>query len=258
MLQKLLSTIPDEYEKIVVDDEDLLLAAKRNKGARQATGEYLFFVDDDNYLEPGAIEAALELARQPGIGVVGFMACYDDKKDLVADGGSKRNYLTGFTRGVNTNATYSTLDKIPYEVDEVANAFMVHSKDFFRLYGFDEKNFPIDLDEADFCRRAKEEGLKIMMAPKARCFHKSITYSPIPDFRRSLNAYYMARNRTIFARISNSHIRYCVHLVFFFPIFCGFYTLSLIWRRKPLMLIPFYQGLFDGLFNRRTHKYQSK
>jgi len=103
MLQKLLSTIPDEYEKIVVDDEDLLLAAKRNKGAKLAKGEYLFFVDDDNYLTPGAIEAALELAEKEGVGVVGFMACYDDKQDLVADGGSKRNYLTGLRNYINLN-----------------------------------------------------------------------------------------------------------------------------------------------------------
>src|SRR3990167_4645047 len=99
MLAKLISTIPKKYEIIVVDDEDILLAAKRNKGANKATGEYLFFVDDDNYLEPGAIEVALQLVSKPLIGVVGFMACYDDRPDVVADGGSRRNYLTGFTSG---------------------------------------------------------------------------------------------------------------------------------------------------------------
>lgn len=257
LLKKLLSTIPDEYEKVVVDDEDLLLAAKRNKGAMKAKGEYLFFVDDDNYLEPGAIEAALELAEsEDHIGVVGFMACYDDKTDMVADGGSMRNYLTGFTSGVNTNAVYSTLDKKPYEVDEVANAFMIHSEDFFMLYGFDEKNFPIDLDEADFCKRVKDLGLKVIMAPKARVYHKSITYSPIPDFRRPMNAYFMGRNRIIFQGICNSPLRYCVYLVFFMPVFIGFYTLSLLWRRKPMMVFHFLKGTFHGILGRRKNKYQ--
>ena len=48
MLARLLSTIPEGYEPIVVGDENLLLAAKRNKGAKLAHGEYLLFIDDDN------------------------------------------------------------------------------------------------------------------------------------------------------------------------------------------------------------------
>ncbi len=276
MLERLLSTIPNQFEKIVVDDEDLLLAAKRNKGAKKAKGEYLCFIDDDNYLEIGAIENALALAKQQGVGVVGFMACYDDKKIVIADGGSLRNLLTGFTKGLRTNETwpgkitrivgcnnketYKFLEYAtePYEVDEIANAFMMHSELYFELNGFDEKNFPIDLDEADFCKRAKDKGLKIMMCPMARCYHKSQTYSHIPDFRRPMNAYFMGRNRIIYQRISNNTLRYWVFIIFFLPVFAGFYTASLIWRRKPLMCLPFLKGVFDGIFNRRKNPYQPR
>ena len=257
LLRKLLSTIPDEYEKIVVDDEDLLLVAKRNKGAKLAKGEYLFFVDDDNYLAPVAIEEAVNLASQPGIGVVGFMAFYDDKPDTVADGGSMRNDLTGFTTGVNTNARLCCMSNEPYEVDEIANAFMMHSELFYELGGLDEKNFPIDLDEADFCKRAKGRGLKIMMHPLAMCYHKSITYSHIPDFRRPLNAYFMGRNRQLYQGKHLDALSYCVYLVFFLPVFVGFYTASLIWRRKFQMIPPFFNGVLDGLLGRRKNKYEN-
>ena len=258
LLKKLLFTIPLHYETIVVDDADLLLAAKRNKGARKSHGEYLFFVDDDNYLAPGAIEAAVELASKPGVGVVGFMACYDDKKDFVADGGSKRNYLTGFTTGLNTNAYWPELPKAPYEVDEIANAFMMHEELFYELYGFDEKNFPIDLDEADLCKRAKDKGLKVMMHPMARCYHKSITYSPIPDFRRPMNAYFMGRNRQLYQGKHLNALSYWMYLVFFLPVFVGFYTASLVGRRKFQMILPFMKGVFDGVLGRRTNKYQTR
>src|SRR3990167_9239270 len=110
LLAKLLSTLPEDCEKIVVDDEDLLLAAKRNKGARQAKGEYLFFVDDDNYLKDFALSEMLK-AFDETIGVMGMTACYDDKKMRVADGGSDRNMLTGFTRGVNTNRRISDVQE---------------------------------------------------------------------------------------------------------------------------------------------------
>lgn len=261
LLKKLLSTIPSDCEVIVVDDEDLLLAAKRNKGAKKAKGEYLLFIDDDNYLKSHAIYEMLRIFNwEKGIGVVGMTACYDDKKLVIADGGSGRNYLTGFTTGKFTNRKIygSFCPDGNYQVDEVANAFMIHSELFYELHGFDEKNFPIDLDEADLCKRVKDMGYKIMMCPAAICYHKSQTYSPIPNFRRPLNAYCMGNHRIRFQRKHNSDLRFWLYLLVFMPLFVGFYALSLIWKRNPRMIKPFLHGVMDGLFNRRTNQYQKK
>ena len=259
LLVRLLQSIPRKYEiKIVGDEigENLLLAAKRNKGAEKATGEYLLFIDDDNYLEPGAIEAAFKLCEKESVGVVGFMACYDDQKDKVADGGSKRNYLTGFTTGVNTNANYSTLSKEPYEVDEIANAFMVDAELYYQLFGFDEKNFPIDLDEADFCRRVKDMGLKVMVCPLAKVYHKSLTYSHIPNFRRDKSAYFLSRNIVFYQGKHLNALSYWVFIILFLPVRICFYLFALIWRKNFQMIIPMMGGYFDGLRNCRANKYQ--
>ena len=256
LLMKLLWSMPTGCEKIIVRDMDILLAAKRNKGARAAKGEYLLFIDDDNHLLPGAIEKALAVAKLEKVGVVGLMACYHDRVNYVADGGSKRNYLTGFTSGVNTNAHWPSISKEPYEVDEVANAFMVHCELFYELHGFDEKNFPIDLDEADLCKRIKNLGYKVMMCPTAVCFHHSQTYSPIPDFRRPLNAYFMGRNRQRFQRINLNALSYWVYLVIFCPIFICFYSAALLYRKKPRMLWHFLRGVWDGTFGCFKNPYQ--
>jgi GT2 family glycosyltransferase len=256
LLSKLLSYLPTEVEAVIVDDEDLLLAAKRNKGARKAHGEYFLFADDDNFFEAGSIGSALKSIEQPGVGIVGFMACYDNDPNHVADGGSKRNYLTGFTYGVNTNNDWNDLVHVPYEVDEIANVFMIHRELFYELYGFDEVNFPIDLDEADLCKRVKNRGLRIIMDPLALCFHKSITYSPIPNFRRKLNAYTMGNHRIRFQRKHLNALSYRVYLVIFMPLFVGFYTLSLIWKNNLKMILPFLHGVIDGIRNCRTNKYK--
>jgi len=266
MLQKLLSTLPEDCEKIIVGDEDLLLAAKRNKGASQAKGEYLFFVDDDNYLKEGALQEMLNSFHQE-IGVMGMTACYDDKKMVVADGGSLRNLLTGFTEGIGTNQKiydfpyYSwdgVEDHTTYGVDEAANAFMIPRHVFEEAGGFDEENFPIDLDEADLCKRIKDMGYKIVYNPRAICYHKSQTYSHIPNFRRPLNAYFMGRNRQLYQRKHLNALSYCVYVAFFCPVFVGFYTASLIWRKNIQMIPPFLKGVFDGLRGCRTNKYQQK
>ncbi len=248
MLAKLLSTLPEDCEKIVVDDEDLLLAAKRNKGARQAKGEYLLFIDDDNYLKEGAISKMLESFTRI-IGVMGMTAAYDDKKNIIADGGSKRNYLTGFTQGVFTNREvmdeYRDTTKLScYCVDEAANAFMIHRDVFFGdSYGFDEENFPIDLDEADLCKRIKDRGYKIVYNPRAICYHHSQTYSALPDFRRPLNAYTMGRNKLFFQRKHLNLISYSIYLTLFFWMTPLCYTVSLLIRKKPKMVFYFLWGI---------------
>lgn len=269
MLARLISTIPPEHEIIVVDDEDLLLAGKRNKGARQATGEYLFFVDDDNYLKEGALSEMVK-AFEETIGVMGVTACYNDKKMIIADGGSERNFLTGFTKGFRTNSSISkSFDvfygepycrvleyKSVYPVDEVANAFLIPRQVFEDVGGFDEENFPIDLDEADICKRIKDMGYRIVMNPRAICYHKSQTYSHIINFRRPLNAYCMGNHRVRFQRKHNSSLCFWLYLIVFMPVFVGFYTFSLIWKRNPKMIKPFLHGVIDGIRNRRTNQYQ--
>lgn len=248
LLEKLLNTIPRACEVIVVPDMDILLAAKRNKGAKKATGEYFLFIDDDNYLDDEAIGELLKIAeKSDNFGVIGLMACYDNNYLSVADGGSKRNDLTGFTKGINTNAYWPQISKEPYEVDEVANAFLIHSELFYSLNGFDEKNFPIDLDEADICRRIKNLGYKIIICPTARCFHKSQTYSRIADFRRPLNAYYMGRNKILYQRKHISFGLYVLYLLVFMPITILAYMFCLFYRKKPLMFFYFCKGIKDGL-----------
>lgn len=246
LLYQLLITLPEGVEVIIVDDEDLLLAAKRNKGARQASGEYLLFIDDDNYLDVNAIFYMLFHAKKYGI--LGMVACYQDKPNLVADGGSKRNYLNGFTWGMNTNRFINELGPYPYEVDEVANAFMIKRSVFEFVGGFDEKNFPIDLDEADICKRIKNLGYKIMMCPRAICYHKSQTYSRIADFRRPLNAYYMGRNKVLFQKKHTNLLKYGIYILIFLPLTLLAYAYCLLIRRKPVMFFHFMRGVLDGLF----------
>lgn len=256
LLEKLLRTLPPDVEVVIEGDAKKLLAAKRNSGAHRASGEYLFFVDDDNYLEPGALEEALKWASMPGVGIVGFMACYDDKPELVADGGSDRHYVTGFMDGVNTNKVWEQLPKGPYIVDEVANAFVIHADLFYELHGFDEKNFPIDLDEADLCKRVKDRGLDVFVAPLARCYHKSVTYSWVPDFRRPRNAYFMGRNRVLYQKKHLPKFELAVYMAFFLPIFYLAYCACLLSRRKPGMIVHFSKGVFDGIFGRFQNQYQ--
>jgi GT2 family glycosyltransferase len=258
LLNKLLKSLPrnqKRYERIIIAD-DFSLAKKRNLGGCLANGKYILFIDDDNYLNSDAIDQIIKaMDKDNTIGVMGMVACYDDKPTFVADGGSIRNYITGFMKGMYTNTEINTLPKEPYEVSEVANAFVVRRKLFRQLQGFDEVHFPIDLDEADFCKRAKNIGYKIMMCPAAICFHKSITYSHIPDFRRDKNAYFMGRNRVFYQKKHSNHWTLFLYFCYGLPAFVLFYVWALMYRKKTEMIKHFLQGVRDGLRNCTKNQY---
>lgn len=249
LLKRLLASLPKDCEVIVVPDEDLLLAAKRNKGAARAKGEYLLFIDDDNYLKDGAIDR-LRYYFNREMGIIGMVGHYATDPDRIWDGGSNRNYLTGFTSGIGINKLEWDGWYWCYQVDEVANAFMIRRELFEKVGGFDEKRFPIDLDEADLCIRIKKMGYTVNMCPKAICYHKSITYSRIPNFRRPMNAYYMSRNKILFQRKHLNYLNYAIYLIVFMPMTVMAYILCLLYRKKPIMIYWFLKGVKDGLQGR--------
>lgn len=257
LLGNLLKSIPKEYAQniIIMPQNEMLLAEKRNKGASEAMGDYIIFVDDDNTFCEESIDIALANIDD-SIGVMGFVACYDDKPFVIADGGSNRGYWTGLMRGINTNKAIWSVSKYIYEVDEVANCFMIKRSLFEKLGGFDEANFPIDLDEADLCKRAKDNGYRVVMSTGSVVHHKSQTYSRIPDFRRPLNAYYMARNKVLFERKHVHPYQFFLYALFFLPPTWLGYMLCLLLRRKPKMCYHFTKGMLDGLSGRIKNKYK--
>jgi len=237
-LQSLLSSIPNGIEVVLVA-QDISLSAKRNFGYRHSEGEYILFIDDDNIIGVNSIDRLLETIYLNNVGIVGMIGCYARNPNIICDGGSGRNFLTGFTSSPYFNTDVNEIrDKCYYEVDEVANAFMVSRKILDELDGFDE-TFPIDLDEADLCLRAKKKGYRVIVSTKAVVYHDSLTASRVPNFRRPKNAYYMARNKIIFQK---KHKLGC----WFIPISAIAYILCLMVRGKIGMVKHFIKGVVDG------------
>lgn len=100
----------------VIHQKNSGAAAAKNAGLRAATGEYLTFVDSDDYLEPGAYPHLLKLLKDYDADVVrgAFRNVYKTRTTLQnADSG--RIFLTGadFLRRFTTDWTCSLLwDKL--------------------------------------------------------------------------------------------------------------------------------------------------
>jgi GT2 family glycosyltransferase len=192
------------------------------------------------------------------IGVGGVVACYGDKKMIITDGGSLRFYTSGLMWGVNTNKNINRIEQNIYGVDEVANAFMIPRNVFEDVGGFDEENFPIDMDEADICKRIKDMGYRIVMNPTTVCYHDSQTYSNIPDFRRPMNGYFMGRNKVLYQKKHLKKMQYVIYILIFMPMTVFGYFLCLSYRRKFKMFSYFLKGTIDGILGVYENQFQKK
>ena len=219
--------------KLLKNKQKNALSRSRNMGAQAAEGNLLFFIDDDNVVSSDALVfLAKYMQSNNSCGIMSPVAYYYDQQDKVLDAGAKRSYLNSFTVNLYLNEQRKELPDQPFEVSEVSNAFMVKKQLFKEIGFFDEINFPIDLDEADFCLRAKTAGYRVMIAPEAVVYHKVSAIKSLAiaslRFRREENAYYMGRNRILFQKKHFPWWHYWAYLILYFPIFYGLYLFSSI------------------------------
>lgn len=245
--------------KLLTNFEESALSKSRNMGIEEASGDFIFFIDDDNVVTEEVIEKLVKVTEADNtIGAVAPVALYYNERNKVLDAGAMRNYLNSFTINVFLNEDKERLPPIPFAVSEISNAFIVRSIIFKKIGMFDALNFPIDLDEADLCLRVKKAGYKILVVPQAHIYHKVFKINTLSiislRFRREKNAYYMGRNRVLFQRKHLSWWQYAIFLVLYLPIFYGLYFFSsllpqpessLLRRLKFISL--FTQGVSAGL-----------
>jgi hypothetical protein len=216
------------------------LSEKRQVGWSQSNGKYVFFVDDDITLSPHCISnLAKVLDNFPYVGIVAPVV--DD--GVHCWGMTKRSLLFGFVRSYSVGNDVSICD-----TDECDNAFMVRREVLQALGGFDCQHFPIDLDEADLCLRARRLGWEVVYVGAARVKHAS-AFSRFPKFRRKKNAYYMGRNRILFHR-KHLGFMYLFYLLLGLPAFVLIYLVSLVMVGQTRFVPVFLHGVFDGLRNR--------
>lgn len=176
----------------------LLASAARNCGADRASGDYLFFLDDDNELAAGAVDVlARVLDDDAAVTEVGPAMFYAGDRGRV--------YSLGVTHGRFWNNT--TWHAVPprggsrlVASDALPNAFMVRRRQFTGVGGFDEVAFPMDFEESDLAFRLRRRyGGRVVCSLDATVWHDAplAMRSRLAPKSRA-RCFYSARNRPIF------------------------------------------------------------
>ena len=159
--------------RVLRDPRPFNWAVLNNAAAREASGEYLLFMNNDmEVLAPDWIEALLEHAQRAEVGVVGAKLLYPDRTlqhaGVVLGIGVADH---AFKRLPDEAPSYCRLAHAVRDVSAVTGAcMMVRRETFERLGGFDER-LRVAFNDIDFCLRARAEGLLVVYTPFATLIH---------------------------------------------------------------------------------------
>jgi len=144
--------------------ENLGYSEGNNRAASQALGRYLFFLNNDVWLEPDCLERLLERAQATQADIVA---------PLVMDYAGDTVQTTGWA-GFDVFGLLSGPTQQPRSGKVfVASgcSLLIESSLFRKLGGFDPEFF-MYADEYDLCWRAWAIGAKVVFAPLARIHHR--------------------------------------------------------------------------------------
>ncbi|MCA9016198.1 MAG: glycosyltransferase family 2 protein [Planctomycetaceae bacterium] len=176
----------DSRIKIVQNQENLGFAVACNMGARQSTGDYLFFLNPDCKIEEDTITKLIDcLNQRPDVGMVGGLLLNSDGSEQV---GGRRTVPTPWRSLVRVfrlsclskryprlfsdfNLHLQPLPDHPIEVEAISGAcMMVPRKAYEDVGGLDEGYF-LHCEDLDWCMTFWKKGWKVMFVPDAKLSH---------------------------------------------------------------------------------------
>ena len=142
-----------------------------NQGVLAAKGEYIYFLNNDTKLKPGAISHLLSVFQDPQVGAVGSQLIYPDSS-LQEAGGIIWQDGSGWNYGRKDNAL-SPQYNYQRPVDYCSGAsLMVRKSALIALNGFDSNLAPAYYEDTDLCFAIRHQlGLKVIYQPLSQVVH---------------------------------------------------------------------------------------
>lgn len=203
-------------------DKNLGFAGGNNLAVPRATGDYLFFVNNDTELADGLLEKLVACCQKyPNAGAVSPLIMYypgpetDNKRIIQFLGATPVNSLTARNKtlglGEENTGQYSKDDafKSPY----AHGAAMLVPRTVIDKVGSLSNLFFLYYEELDWCDRMHRHGYDVYVEPKAEIYHKeSVSTGKLSP----LKTYYLNRNRIYFMRRNRSDLQIMLFYCFLF------------------------------------------
>jgi len=157
--------------RLILREQNLGFLRSCNAAATEARGEFLFFLNDDTEVMPGAIDALLHLLEaRPDAGMVGARLLYPDGLQQEAGGIIWRDG-TGWNYGRRDDPRKPEYNYVR-EADYISGAaIMLPRARWAEMGGFDEHYLPAYCEDSDLAFRLRAAGWKVLYQPRAMIIH---------------------------------------------------------------------------------------
>ena len=243
--------------KCIRNERNSFQAVSRNNGAKTATGDFLFFLDDDNVVDKRIfIEMTQAFSENARLGLVAPMAIHmrPGKNNVIWSLGSDFNRWTSQPKDYCPNLPVAELPESPasYPTSYYPNGFMVPRKVFDAVGGFDEKYVQI-FEESDFGWKIGEAGYEEIVLTTARTEHHGfLEPGCVPELRqlgieKPYRTYCFARNRLRFARKHFSFLQILSVTLVFAPLSAVYYGAVALKNKRPDIAWSYLKGTLAGI-----------
>lgn len=190
-------------------------AGGNNIGIRQATGDYLFLINNDTEITAGLIGSLVNTLKQNAeIGMVSPKIRYYQQPDLLQYAGyTKMNYYTARNSCIGQfERDNGQFDHLTGETAFAHGAAMMVCRKAMEQAGLMKENYFLYYEELDWCDSFKRAGYKVWVNMQALIYHKE---SVSVGQNSALKEYFMNRNRILFERRNAPFLKRLVFFVYF-------------------------------------------
>ena len=205
--------------RLIVNPENVGFSKANNQGVAQSRGAFLFFLNTDTLVPPGAIAALLERLRSdPSAGAAG-PALVHGPGDYQVSFGNRVGYAAQIFQKFVLNPRYKRALRKRRPEREVgwlsAACLLCRREAFERAGGFDERFF-LYFEDIDLCFRIRKAGWKLLFVPAVEVKHEGgATTSASPavraasrfEYRRSQFRFYEKHSSRISRRLLRASLR---------------------------------------------------
>ena len=248
----------DARVRYLRNERNSFQAVSRNVGARVATGEYLFFLDDENLVDRAIFRELIAcFRRHPEAGLVAPMAIHrrPGNEGLIWTLGSDFSRWTSRPQDRSPNLPLAQLppDLVDCPTTYSPNAFLVPRSLYWELDGMTESFVQI-FEESDFGWRICEAGHSAWIATRARTDHLGFLEAGcVPELRllgieKPYRTCCFARNRLRFARRHFNILQILSVTFVFAPLSAAYYGFVALRNHRPDIAWAYLKGTLAGMF----------
>ncbi|MEL7598490.1 MAG: glycosyltransferase family 2 protein [Proteiniphilum sp.] len=187
------------FIKTIRSERNLGFAGGNNLGVRQASGSYLFFLNNDTFVRDDSISRLIDVMKQnPLLGGLSPKILFADTKEGIQFAGytplsrvTLRNRLIGYREP--DEGQYDEFHPTPY----LHGAAMLIRREAIERAGMMPEIYFLYYEELEWSLQIRRQGYELEYHPSATIYHSE---SISTGQNSPLKAYYLTRNRLLFSR----------------------------------------------------------